>query len=189
MLPSFVVIKTEEELKKEEEQKLKEEKEQEIYEKFYKYPDTVEEVLDDTLKYRSGTHEAMEKFKASHPWHGTKKEVQEKFLELNRNLSNVYKIEPPQVIFVKKFEYGACAFRLGNLIIMEQERDGRYSVVTYLHEFGHILGKGEKGTCRWSINLFRHHFPKSFSRLEHEGHLLMKKKERKPKKRKHPFKD
>lgn len=130
------------------------------------------EVLDDNIKYKSSVHAAMEKFKKSHPWHGSQRDLQDKILSLNRDLSVAYKVESPQVIFVKKFDYGCCYFIKGNLIIMEEERDGRYSVITYLHEFGHALGKNEKETCRWSINLFRYHFPKSFSKLVPVGHLL-----------------
>jgi hypothetical protein len=141
------------------------------------YPKTVAEVLDDTIKYRPETHEAMIKFKKSNPWIGTRREMQRKFKTLNADLAKVYKIERPQVIFVRRFVYGACYFPIGNLIIMEREKDGRYSVVTFLHEFGHALGKNEKETCRWSINLFKHHFPKSFARLVPEGHLLKLPKE------------
>lgn len=136
------------------------------------YPKSVAEVLDDNIKYRQETHEAMIKFKKSNPWSGTPKEMRKKIKTLNADLAKVYKIERPQVVFVGRFAFGACYFPIGNLIIMEQEKDGRYSVVTFLHEFGHALGKNEKETCRWSINLFRHHFPKSFNRLVPEGHLL-----------------
>ncbi len=140
------------------------------------YPKTVAEVLDDNIKYRAGTDEAMIKFKRSHPWTGTDKEMRSKLKSLNKDLAKVYNIEPPQVVFVKRFYYGCCYFPVGNLIIMEQERDGFYSVVTFLHEFGHALGKGERGTCKWSINLFRKHCPKSFGKLEQRGHLLYRKK-------------
>jgi len=140
------------------------------------YPKTVEEVLDDNIKYKDGTHAALKKFKESRPWEGTRKKIQGKICLLNDELAEVYKIEPPQVVFVRKFAYGCCYFPIGNIIIMEHEDDGRYSVVTFLHEFGHALGKGERSTCRWSINLFRHHFPKSFEKLEPKGHLLYRKK-------------
>lgn len=142
------------------------------------YPETVAEVLDDSIKYRAGTDEAMIEFKKSHPWKGTLEEMRSKLRSLNENLAKVYKIKTPQVVFVEKFVYGCCYFPVGNLIIMEREKDGRYSVVTFLHEFGHALGKGEKGTCKWSINLFRKHFPRSFEKLEPRGHLLYLKGER-----------
>lgn len=140
------------------------------------YPKTVAEVLDDNIKYRPGVDEAIIKFKKSKPWRGTAAEVQGKLRTLNKELADIYGIEPPQVVFVRKFAYGCCYFPVGNVIIMENESDGRYSVVTFLHEFGHALGKGEKATCRWSINLFRKHFPKSYARLVPKGHLLYRPK-------------
>jgi hypothetical protein len=136
------------------------------------YPDTVSEVLDDNIKYRSGTNEAIERFKKSNPWKGSVQEKQDKFRNLNEELSKVYNIETPQIVFVEQFAYGCCYFPVGNLIVMEQERDGRYSVVTFLHEYGHALGKNEQATCKWSINLFRKHFPESFAKLKPKGHLL-----------------
>ncbi len=139
------------------------------------YPETVAEVLDDKIVYKDETHAAIKRFKGSHPWLGSKKEMQSKFLQLNEDLAKSYKIETPQVVFVPKFAYGSCYFPIGNLIVLEEETDGRYSVVTFLHEFGHAMGKGERSTCKWSINLFRLHFPKSYEKLEPRGHLLYRK--------------
>jgi len=44
-----------------------------------------------------------------------------------------------------------------------------------MHEWSHSLGKGEKEACRWSINLFRKIFPKSYAKLVPKGHLLYRK--------------
>jgi|SRR5579859_2979537 len=144
------------------------------------YPETVAEVLDDNMKFLPGTNKVMEEFKKSQPWKGDREEIQAKFRALNEELSTVYGIEPPQVIFVSRFVYGSCYFSIGNLIILEQEKDGRYSVVVFLHEFGHALGKNEKATCKWSINLFKRHFPRSFNKLIPKGHLLMRNDTEKP---------
>lgn len=138
------------------------------------YPKTVQEVLDDNIKFRKGTDEAIIKFKKSRPWAG---DVKSKFRELNSDLAEVYGIQEPQLVFVDKFAYGSCYFPLGNLIILEKEKDGKYAVVVFLHEFGHALGKNEKKTCRWSINLFRKHFPGSYNKLVPKGHLLYKPEE------------
>jgi|TARA_Y100000310_G_scaffold338657_1_gene428978 hypothetical protein len=49
------------------------------------------------------------------------------------------------------------------------------SVITQLHEFAHALnGSDEEYAVRWSLNMFREHFPLSFSRLRFEGHLALK---------------
>jgi hypothetical protein len=49
---------------------------------------------------------------------------------------------------------------------------GKLSVVTFLHEFAHALGRDERGACRWSINLFRRAFPEQYARLQADGHTL-----------------
>ena len=49
---------------------------------------------------------------------------------------------------------------------------GRLSVVTYLHEFAHALGRDEQGAVRWSVSLFRIGFPRSFARCGRDGHML-----------------
>jgi hypothetical protein len=140
------------------------------------YPQSVAECLDDTIKFKPEVNEAMVKFKKSRPWSGTKEEIQVKIRSLCHDLSLAYKIKEPEVVFVKKFSTGACCFTKSDppVIMMEEESDERYSILTFLHEFGHALGRGEKSTCRWSINLFRKHFPKSYKKLIPVGHLLFR---------------
>lgn len=141
------------------------------------YPKSVEECLDENIVYKPATFAAMEKFKKSHPWRGTQAEMQFKLRVLNQELSEIYEIQTPQLVFVDKFPVGACCFPTSKpaVIMMEPERDGRYSIVCFLHEYGHALGKDEKETCKWSINLFKKVFPKSYEKLDHVGHLLVKK--------------
>ena len=52
--------------------------------------------------------------------------------------------------------------------------EGRLSVVTFLHEFGHARGYGERGACRFSINPFRRVFPRLFARCRRVGHTLVR---------------
>lgn len=134
------------------------------------YPKTVEEVLDDAFAYPDGVHVAMTRFKQSKPWH----DMKNKLLSLNADLAGHFAIEPPQVVFVRRFAYGSCYFPVGNVIIMQETGRDRFSVLTFLHEFGHALGKNEKETCKWSINLFRQYFPKSFAKLVPVRHTLRK---------------
>lgn len=135
------------------------------------YPETVEEVLDDDFVYPDAVHTAMKRFRRSKPWDGNMKD---KLLSLNVELANYYAVEPPQVVFVRRFAYGSCYFPVGNLIVMQETSRNKFSVLTFLHEFGHALGKNEKETCKWSINLFRQYFPKSFARLMPVRHTLRK---------------
>jgi hypothetical protein len=49
------------------------------------------------------------------------------------------------------------------------------SIITTLHEYAHALfGTSEKKACRWSVQLFAKIWPKSFARLEWNGHTLIK---------------
>ena len=51
---------------------------------------------------------------------------------------------------------------------------GKLSVVTFLHEWGHVFGKDEHEACRWSINLFKRCFPDQFARCLQQGHMLLR---------------
>jgi hypothetical protein len=140
------------------------------------YPETVAEVIDDEMKFRPAVYAAMKDFRASKPWQGTQGEMQFKLRALNQQLAGIYEIEEPKMVFVDKMPGGGCCFRSKPAVIMLQpESEGRYSVVAYLHEFAHSIGKDEKGACKWSINLFKRIFPNSYNALEPDGHLLRKK--------------
>ncbi len=158
--------------------KTEEPKEEKPKDPLREYPKTVAECIDDDLKYRRGTYTALKAFKRSRPWAGSQADMQEKLRILNRKLAEIYEIEIPKLVFVDKFPSGPCCFPHSkpSIIILQPTDDGRYSVVAFLHEFGHSLGKGEKGACRWSLNLFKRIFPESYEKLEPEGHLLMRKR-------------
>ncbi len=145
------------------------------------YPATVEECIDDELKYKKGVYEAIKKFRDSNPWRGTKPEMQYKYNLLNTDLAKIYEIPEPKLVFVDKFPVGPCCFphSVPAVIMMEATSDGRYSVVAFLHEFAHAIGRDEKGACKWSLNLFKRFFPKSYEKLEPRGHMLYRKQEKK----------
>ncbi len=49
------------------------------------------------------------------------------------------------------------------------------SILTALHEFAHhIKGPSEKKACRWSVQLFKIVFYKSYKQLNWKGHMLIK---------------
>lgn len=49
------------------------------------------------------------------------------------------------------------------------------SVITGLHELGHhLFGKSELKACRWSVWMFMKCFPKAYTKLKWEGHMLKK---------------
>lgn len=136
------------------------------------YPASVHEVLVEGKKYHPAALRAVRKFAKSKPWSGSLSERQTKLRELNENLSAAYDVRPPQLVFgpaEPATDSGGSFYIRGlNAIVMR----GRLSVVTYLHEFAHHLyGSDERKVCRWSLNLFRRCFPKSWEKLSFEGHM------------------
>lgn len=131
------------------------------------YPATVKEVLGE-VKYKKDTLQALERFRASRPWRGDRVY---KFIALHRELCRVYG-KKCQLVFRNSPGHSGSSFydSQHHVIVLL----GRLSVVTYLHEFGHLLGKDERQACRWSINLFAKIFPKSFAKAEFRGHVIVK---------------
>lgn len=134
------------------------------------YPDTVAECIDDKLKFRQDTADAILRFKKIFPWRGTIRERRAKLRYLNRQLCGIYGID---VRMVFNRQTLSCYKPSLNLIILSD-----CSVVTYLHEFAHALGRRETGACRWSLNLFKRYFPKSYAGNKHDGHMLIKRRRR-----------
>lgn len=140
---------------------------------WHTYPQTVREVLNPRKKYRPAALAAVRRFARSKPWRGTIAERKEKFRRLNRELAEAYAIRRPRLIFRLRRLWPAvgngCYCRMTHTIMLE----GKLSVVTYLHEFGHARGFDERDACRFSINLFARCFPRSFARCQHQGHMLV----------------
>ena len=140
------------------------------------YPATVIEILDDQMTFPSDLLQAVQVFAESNPWQGSTRSRQEKFRQLNRSMAEACRIEVPILIF-GKLDGGSTG---GSHYIPRDHRiviTGKLSVVTFLHEFAHALGYGEREACRWSINLFRKCFPRKYSRLIHVGHTLIRPQE------------
>jgi len=137
------------------------------------YPATVQECIDDSIKYRKGVIPAVKRYAESKPWKGTIRERKAKMRTLVRDLAKVYRVECATLTFgrIDGSSSGDSYYdRYDHIIRIE----GKLSVVTLLHEFGHSLGKGERRTCIWSLNLFKRCFPSQFSKLNAENHLLIR---------------
>ena len=134
------------------------------------YPRTVAESMREDYKYRRGVRAAVKAFAKSKPFRGTDQERFEKLVKLHNRLCEIYGVAP-SLTFNDSSEYPSPGVFIpsSNEIVLST-----FSVITYLHEFGHALGKGEKQTCRWSLNLFRDYFPRSWSRLVPRGHMMVK---------------
>ncbi len=147
---------------------------------FGDYPKTVAEVLDDNMKFSDATLAVMAKFKESKPYRGTLWEKRDKFLALIADLSKVYNIPTPQVLISPAKVDPRCFYMpMAHFI----QLNDNFNIIVALHEFGHSIGKTEKQTVKWSINLFRKIFPEAYAKLTPgtapgTGHMLY----RKPKK-------
>jgi hypothetical protein len=136
------------------------------------YPATVAEVLDPQMKFDRAALAAVRAFAASRPYRQTVALREQLVRELCAALSAAYGIRAPRlVVRWSRGSSGASCYRpLPHRI----ELRGRFSVVTFLHEFAHARGFDERGACRWSINLFAKCFPRSFARCRCVGHTLVR---------------
>jgi len=139
------------------------------------YPSTAAECLSDGMKFRRGVVPALIALRRAGPWRGTLRERERKFRRLNDALARVYGMPAPELHFAGidgSFSGASSCRRRGTGRPAVITMRGKLSVVTYLHEFAHALGRGEWGACRWSINLFRRVFPGQYARLQANGHTL-----------------
>ena len=134
------------------------------------YPATVAEVLDPPVRFRPQTVAAVKRFARSKPYRGSVEERKQKFLALHRELCRVYRKRT-------RLDFGVLEGGDSGSSYYCPATDqitlcGKLSVITALHEFAHALGKDERGAVRWSVNLFRLCFPRSFARCQPAGHTL-----------------
>jgi hypothetical protein len=132
------------------------------------YPASVAEVLDPAMTFRPAALRAVRALARSRPWRGS---VAVRALKLQAcliELSAAYGLRLPALSVVP----GAadCYRPAAHEIVLGE----RLSVVTFLHEFAHARGHDERQACRWSLNLFRRCFPRSFARCRAVGHTLVR---------------
>jgi len=147
------------------------------------YPETVEEVLDDEIKYRRGVIPALKGWKSLKLWGSKTNQMRlDGLIVLAEQLASLYDIAVPTVVVdgidldaiirdTKMNPSDSSSYSPGSHTITMR---GNLSIITFLHEFGHALGKNEKKTCRWSINLFKKVFPKQYNKLDHKQHTLVR---------------
>jgi len=125
------------------------------------------------VKIKEETYIIMRKFKKMKPYRGTLEERKEKFKWLNKELSKLYNIPIPELIFIinnhkhSGYSYYNC---LTHTICLQ----GRLSIITYLHEFAHALGYGEEGARKFSQTIFKKTFPILWSKLKEVDGLMIK---------------
>ena len=135
------------------------------------YQKTVNEVLTTPVAFKPETITACSNFALTEPWFGSIEERKVKFLQFNEALNRIYQ-KNIRLNFSNNYQKlsSAKSYYTNNSIMMI----GRLSVVTYLHEFAHALGKDERGAVRWSVSLFKICCPDQFLRAKHLHHMLVK---------------
>lgn len=144
------------------------------------YPRRVNDVLCDR-KYPGKILRVMKWFRSQHPFRKTRHEKLALFTELVNRLNEAYGFVPCYVMMGPEDRYEAFvnSDEPHGVIQLDFER---MSVVSLLHEYSHHRQHcqrshdvaDEREACSWSINLFRRIFPKSYSKLKHQGHLLVR---------------
>ncbi|MFT3785522.1 MAG: hypothetical protein QM770_05080 [Tepidisphaeraceae bacterium] len=136
-----------------------------------RYPSSMSEVLQPSITFRAATLEAVCRFGRSRPWNGDLAVRQAKFQVVHDELRLLYRKSTVLMFGVMD---GGCSGgsyfspRRDEIVLV-----GRLSVVTFLHEWAHVLhGPSEVAACRWSIQLFARSFPRQFERLTTDGHVL-----------------
>lgn len=133
------------------------------------YPNTVRSVLRHRMKYDKLAVAVTRAYAKMKPWRGSRKVRINKMWWLVVGLSAVYGVPAPQLRFEKRSQRSSSY----NPDTDEITIRGKLSVVTLLHDFGHhLLGRDEVKVCKWSINLFRKCFPRSYRKCQHVGHTL-----------------
>jgi len=130
------------------------------------YPETVAEILDDRMTFKPAALRAVRELARSKPWQGTQRERLLKLRLCLPKLADAYDIPCPNLA------RGAidCFVPAFNSIYL---RRSHLSVVSFLHEFSHARGFDERKAVRWSVNLFRRCFPRSYASCRHERHMLI----------------
>jgi hypothetical protein len=137
------------------------------------YPRTVAEVLDDGAKYPGAVLRAVKAFRRCKPWRGPLERRITYFRTLCADLARAYGIPEPRLVFADLESGSFSGFSSYQPATHTITLHGKLSVVTFLHEFAHARGADERQAVRWSVNLFRRCFPRSFARCRHEGHCLI----------------
>lgn len=126
------------------------------------YPATVAECLRPRATFKPGVLAALRALRRARPWRVEGEARLALLRPCAAALARCYGVPAPRL------EFGGDCYA-GGAIYLDPEV---VSVLTFLHEFAHHLGRDERGACRWSLNLFRRVFPRSFARLVPVGHTL-----------------
>lgn len=121
----------------------------------------------------------IELLKRYNYWQGKIKERKFKFSLLNQFLNKLYGKNITLIFDIpkrfSKWSFSGRSRTDGKLFII---LEGRLSLITFLHEWGHILkGHSQTETQNFAVNLFKEAYPKRYKKLKLKGaYCLIKKK-------------
>jgi hypothetical protein len=131
---------------------------------------TVESLISEAKTFKPEVLEATKAYARSKPWKGTQAERQEKLMTLHTALCAAYELTLGlKFIDIRDANlHGGMAIsgRGANRAIVIT---GKVSVINYLHAFTKARGAGQRECYKWSLNLFKRCFPKSFDKSEKIG--------------------
>jgi hypothetical protein len=136
------------------------------------YPTDPAQIIDMTAKYPGQVLRTVKAFARTKPWQGMDEEKKAKFEALLAGLAAYYGIEYPSLRLIPGLRCAGNYSRTQNEITL-----GKWSVVTLFHEFCHARGMVETEACKWSVNLFRRCFPRSWENCELVGHMVVRRSE------------
>ena len=108
-------------------------------------------------------------------WNGSIADRKVAFTNLNGSLNKLFQKETCILFAVPnrlgKWKNSGQSYYnwIADIILLQ----GRLSVITYLHEYGHSLGMGEKSAQRFASDLFKEAFPKRFAKLSKSSDKVM----------------
>ena len=142
------------------------------------YPATAEEVLEPPVRFKRMTVDLIKQLASERPYRIDTEKFKELITELHVALDLVYN-KQTELVFADNFAVDAPAGSSGSShYTPAADRitlEGKASIVTYLHEYAHSLYGGcERRAVRWSLNLFRVGFPRSFARMNFRNHVAVR---------------
>lgn len=128
--------------------------------------------------YDSKVLEVLNTFKAMGPWRGTVGERIDKFTWLHRELCKIFG-KRVHLAFdipadIKDWYSSGGSFHIigvdGKEWIVLQ---GKLSVITFLHEWGHALGMDQWEAQEWATSIFKQVFPEQWKKLKNVGGMMV----------------
>lgn len=121
------------------------------------------EVLVEGKKFKGAALRACRMYARAKPWAGSIEERKAKLEAFNAELAAAHGVPAPTLRYVNveaNLVNGAAGYDPDDKVIV---LGYRLSVVSYLQMFARHCGKSRVGMVRWSVNLFKRKFPKSYA--------------------------